>query len=245
MYYFARIFIEDCLDELLAEANLNNEKLLQRLYVIITQNKEPLKLFISFISILSKLFVIQINTHYTDQKQVELNMKLLEMIYIKLHIFFTKYSNFHVREKCNLDRDELFNIITNFSTQNKELKGHFLKFFVQFFIYVEINYILELEFSHRKRLYIIVFELLYDLISDADLLGDLKLTSEEFIKLLELLVILMKNFSNNYLEDGYLNYKMLSIIMKKLLINCELLCNSIQVCLIFLTSSFGLHLISK
>jgi hypothetical protein len=245
MYYFARIFIEDCLNEILTETGLNNEKLLQRLYIIIVQNNEPLKLFISFISILSKLFVIQENTQYDNLRQKEINLKLLETIYVKLNIFFLKYSNFHVKERCALDRDELFNIITNFSTQCRELKGHFLKFFIQFFIHVEVNYILELEFAHRKKLYIIVFELLYDLISNTELLGSLKSNLEEFVKLTELLIILLKNFSNNHIEDAYLTYKMLSIVMKKLQMNNDVLCNSLQLNLVFIVPCFTLLLISR
>jgi hypothetical protein len=245
MYYFARIFIEDCLNEILTETNLNNEKLLQRLYIIIVQNDEPLKLFISFISILAKLFVIQENTQFDNNKQKDMNLKLLETIYKKLNIFFVKYSNFHVKERCALDRDELFNIITNFSTQYKELKGHFLKFFIQFFIYVEVNYILELEFTHRKKLYIIVFELLYELITDTQLLGGLKQNMDEFIKLTELLIILLKNFSNNHIEDAYLIYKMLSIVMKKLQMNSETLCNSLQLNLVFMVPSFTILLIAR
>jgi hypothetical protein len=245
MYYFARIFIEDCLSEILTETNLNNEKLLQRLYIIITQNNEPLKLLISFVSILSKLFAIQNNSSFNTFKQKEINMKVLDMIYQKLFIFFVKYSNFHVKERGSLDQDELFNILTNFSTNFKELRGSYVKFFTQFFIYVEVNYILELEFTLRKKLYVIIYEILYDLVATVDLFNDIKVNIEEFLKLMELVILLVKSRSNSYIEDAYLNYKMLSIVMKKFNLNGELLCNSYQVNLVYMIPTFGLLLIAK
>jgi hypothetical protein len=245
MYYFARIFIEDCMIELTYDGKVDDNKLLERLYLIILQNQEPLKILITFISILSKLFVIQNNSNFDTHNQKELNIKLLKKIYQKMSIFLDRYSNFRVLERCTLDKDELFNIITNFSTNHHEIKPYYICFFIKCFMYLEVNYMLELEFSHRKKIYVTIFEIFLEFILNSNLFIDSNVNDEEFYHLLELLIIMMKSYSKHNLEDGYLIYKMIFMITRKAQLNSHLIIEASQPTMLFILSSLFIQLIAQ
>lgn len=276
MLYFARIFIEDTLNEVVTNLqkeqvinnqgmssiqnfqilqntqncnNVNNfnninpnihpifptpeendEKYLIRLQEILSHSAEPPKLIMSFLSNISKFFFNQNNLVLTSSEQININNLLLERIYKKLIIFLHKFSSqsgadaretfslnyMFYKEKLTLERDELFNIIQNFSTNNKELRQHYIMFFIKFFIFIEFNFKLELEFFHRKKIYVIICEMFYELINNFSTYENPHITIDEIIKLLELLIIVMKTYSKVNLEDGYLIYKMVAMIVKKI-----------------------------
>jgi len=215
MLYFARIFIEDTLSEILNSKD-NEEKFLMRLFEIIAGSNFPFKLMISLISNISKFFFNQISANYEQPNQVTLNIQLLDRIYTKLIIFLNKFSTYHAKEKSSLDRDEFFNIIQNFSTNVKMLRSNYILLFVKFFVFVEFNFKIDLEFVHRKKLYVTVFEMFYELIVNFDIYENSQMNLEEFIKLIELFIIIMKNYSKFKLEDGYLIYKIVAMVIKKI-----------------------------
>jgi hypothetical protein len=218
MQYFARIFMEDALAEVLDNAQDNEDRLLIRLYDILNQSIDPLKLLVSLISNISKFFYNQVNMKYESEEQVKINMKFLEKIYKKLNIFFTKFSNFHSkREKHALERDEVFSVLNNFSISIKLLRTNYIMLFIKFFSFVELNFKLDLEFTHRKKIYVMIFEMFFEIISTYSMYENNHLSNDEFLKLIELVLIVMKNYSKASLEDGYLIYKMTGIVIKKLL----------------------------
>jgi hypothetical protein len=266
MLYFARIFIEDTLNEVITNLqreqivinqglqnlqnsqnaqNLqnaqnaiihpilptpeeNDEKYLLRLQEILSQTAEPPKLIMSLLSNISKFFFNQNNLNLSSPEQININNLLLERIYKKLIIFLHKFSSqsssretfshnyMFYKEKSTLERDELFNIIQNFSTNNKVLRQHYIMFFIKFFIFIEFNFKLELEFFHRKKIYVIICEMFYELINNYSTYENPHITIDEMTKLIELLIIVMKTYSKVNLEDGYLIYKMVAMIVKKI-----------------------------
>lgn len=223
MLYFARIFFEDTLVEFLENCSNNSsekeEKLLLRLSEIISNSKEPLKLFVSLFTNLSKIFHLQINVHYPTEEQINFNYKFLDKFFRKLILFLTKYSNFHLHDKDLLDKDEVMSIINNFSNNKHELKYLYIQFYVKFLFFIEFNYKIELEFIHKKKIYVTIFEFFCEIILHYS--ENLEIYSEEYIKMIELLIILMKNHSKHNLEDGYLIYRMMGIILNKFSIGLE------------------------
>jgi hypothetical protein len=75
--YFARIFIEDCVSEIVKKSIENENLLLLRLYEIISKHTEPLKLYISFINNVGKLFNSLKEENYFLDEQRENHKRLL------------------------------------------------------------------------------------------------------------------------------------------------------------------------
>lgn len=219
MLYFARIFIEDTLNETVSGVHESDEHFLCRLHEILSQTSDPYKLIICLLSNISKFFYSQTASNMIQAYNIpEQNLIFLNKIYTKLIIFLNKFSHFHSKEKGTLDRDEFFNIINNFSTNFKNLRPNYVMFFIKFFIFVEYHFKLELEFLHRKKLYINIFEMFYEIIVNFHVYDNYQQNVDEFLKLLELLVIVMKTYSKFNLEDGYLIYKIISMVCKKIMI---------------------------
>jgi hypothetical protein len=216
MQYFARIFIEDTLSEVLCNIQISDEKFLVRLQEILEVNLNPCKLIINFISNISKLFLFGQNLELKYQNQNALNIELLDKMLKKLITFLSKFSNFHLKEKSILDRDEFFHIINNFSPRHQKLRLNYIMFFIKFFIFVEFNFKLELEFIHRKKIYLTITEIFYELIVNFNNYQNSFINIDEYCKLIEVLIIIIKTYSKNNYEDGYLIYKMLALIIKKL-----------------------------
>ena len=89
-------------------------------------------------------------------------------------------------------------------------------FFIKFFFFVEFNFKLELGFIHRKKLYVILFEMFYELIINLEVYENNNMCLDEFLKLIELLIVVIKTYSKLNLEDGYLIYKMMAMVVKKI-----------------------------
>jgi hypothetical protein len=144
-----------------------------------------------------------------------------------MNLLFTKYSFFRNYEKTILEKDEFMIIISNFSTVIPDLIPHYIIFFMKFFFSIESHFKIEIDFKNRKSLIILIFEMFYNLIF---ILDENKQDSgnysnddnwyEEFIKLVELFYIIMKNYSANHIEDSYLIYRNCGALIKKLSNNC-------------------------
>lgn len=220
MLYFAKIFMEDVLNDTLLSKNyhieVQEEKLLDRLCEILSQNAEPSKHFVSLITNISKIFNNQARIHY-DSHNEKINTEYLNKVLKKLTLFVNKFSNaVHKSNKTVLDRDEMFHIVQNLSVENDELRLNCIMFFIKFFIFVEYNFTTELDYTHRKRIYFIIFEMFYELIANFANYSSQNLAIEEFMKLIEVLIIMMKNYSKTHFEDAYLIYKLNGIVYKKI-----------------------------
>lgn len=152
MHYFARIFIEEIYYNIFSIGNYddsNVEKLLLRLIEVIKQNPDQTKLLISLLSHISKYFQIQSNFEYPDNFQKSTNLQFMEKIYLRVIDLINKFPN--LKEKQILDKDEVFNIINNFSIDDKLYRNSYVTFFTKFVLFIEFNFKLELEFNHRKN----------------------------------------------------------------------------------------------
>ena len=219
MQYFAKVFMEDVLNDTLNTKNYNievqEEKLIDRLCEILSQNSEPAKLFVSLLLNISKLFNNHAKINY-DNHNEKIKNQFLNRVLKKLILFVNKFSNIGNKIKYNLDRDELFQLIQNFSVENDELRMNCIIFFNNFFIFIEYNCTTDLEYIHRKKIYLTIFEMFYELITNFTNYNNPQLTIEEFMRLIEVLIIMMKNYSKTHFEDAYLIYKLNRIIFKKI-----------------------------
>jgi hypothetical protein len=122
-----------------------------------------------------------------------------------------------------LERDEVLIIVSNFSTTLSDLMPHYITFFVKFFFFIESHFKIEIDFKHRKNIMIVIFEMFFELIT---IINNFKSESgsgnyeknwyEEFIKLIELFYILLKNYSINIVEDAYFIYRSCGALLKKI-----------------------------
>lgn len=220
MQYFAKIFMEDVLNDTLHTKNYNfevqEEKLLDRLCDILNHNNEPSKLFVNLLANISKLFNVQAKIHF-DNSNEKINTDYLNKVLKKLILFMNKFSNSAGNKtKTSLDRDELFHIIQNFSLENDEIRLNCIMFFIKLFIFVEYNFVVELEYANRKKIYFLIFEVFYELIANFTNYNNPNITIEEFMKMIEVLIIMMKNYSKMKFEDAHLIYRLTGMVFKKI-----------------------------
>jgi len=90
-------------------------------------------------------------------------------------------------------------------------------FFIKFIIFSEYHFKLEFNLVHRKKLFVIIFEMFYELIVNCFSYENRQFTIDAFLMLLELIIIIVNKYSYSNVEDGYFIYKMTSIVCKKIL----------------------------
>ncbi len=241
LVYFARIFIEDTiLDVSLSNtiinisntnSNITNineiDNKINRLYEFILNTADPYKFVISLITNIGKFFKIQAENEIIPDDSKK---KLMNEIYKKIIYLLNKFprdKNFDIYDShqfnYNYDRalfdpDEIFMILFNFSTGVKALRQNYILFYIKFFIFVDMHFKIEFEFIHRKKLFLTIYEMFYELIINSRDYDDIYVTVDEFIKLMEMLLVIVKTYSKGNFEDAYLIYKMNSMVYKKILV---------------------------
>lgn len=136
---------------------------------------------------------------------------------------FTKYCLFSNYDKVTPEKGEVLTIISNFSSTIPELTPYYISFFIKFFFFIESYFKIEIDFKHRKSIIIIIFDMFYDLmiiINDNEIEVENTLIdknwNEQFVKLVELMYILLKNNSINNIDDAYLIYRNCGAFIKKI-----------------------------
>lgn len=225
MKYLARILFEDCICEILCgqtgQTDCDIEKFLTHVTDIIKLNQDPLRLCFSLLINASKLFSVQKNLNSTENDSIdidtstkELNSLLLLKVYKKLNSLVNRYFVFKAI-KGSLDKDDVFTILLNLMHDRKNHRLYYINLFISLLRFLQRNYHLDLEYKDRRRIYLMGFEMLYELVHNALCYKDNKSLLNTYCLLTGFIIEFVRLCSTTF-EDYYFIYKSLCAITLKL-----------------------------
>lgn len=191
------------------------EKIIFKLVEIILLNNDPIKLLYLFLSEVSILFNNHSETVIQDSNKIVNNIKYLESVLFRIIIIIEKFIKMKELEKSNIDLYRITSILNNFYLQFSEIKSTYLNFYIKL-IYLSITKTkLEMEFNVRKKFFSQFFEYIFDIVQNYKDYDKVIILPDDYMKLIEIIIIFLRNFSKSNVEDIYVVFKLTGIVIKK------------------------------
>ena len=193
-----------------------DERLLYKIVEIILLNNEPVKQLYLFLLEVSILYETHSQIIFQDSNKMINNVKYLENILLKIISMLEKFHKMKELEKSYVDIFKISMILNNFYIPFSEIKSTYLNFYSKL-IYLSVTKTkCEIDFRARKKFYSQIFEYIFDMIQNFKEYEKSINIPEEYIKLIEIILIFLKNYSKSNVEDIYIVFKLSGIVIKKI-----------------------------
>jgi hypothetical protein len=194
------------------------DKILFKLIEIIQLNNEPIKLFFLCLKEISILFELHSQNIIQDSSKISMNIFYLEVVLSKIIFILDKFIKKPNYEIYNIEFEKIISILNNFYLDFSEIKPIYLNFYLKFMYFCLINTKFKVEFKIKKKLISQFYSFIFDIIqnySKYEKNFNLNLP-QDFIKLIEIIIIFFKNFGKLSIEDIFIINKMTRIVIKKI-----------------------------
>ena len=193
-----------------------DEKIIYKLVEIILLNNEPIKLFYIFLTDISNLFASQSEIIFQDSNKMPNNIKYLENLLNKIIIIIEKFIRMKELEKCNIDLYKITTILNNFYLPFSEIKTTYLNFYIKLIYHSLTKTKFEVDLPIRKKFFSQFFEYIFDIVQNYKDYEKIINIPDDYIKLIEIVIIFLRNFSKSNIEDIYIVFKLSGIVIKKI-----------------------------
>jgi len=205
-------------DESQKVSNYENrdEKIIYKLVEIILLNNEPIKLLYIFLSEIGNLFASHSEILFQDSSKMTNNIKYLENILCKIIVIIDKFIKMRELEKCNIDLYKITSILNNFYLPFSEIRTTYLNFYIKLIFLSITKTHFDVDFAIRKKFFSQFFEYIFDIIQNYKDYEKLINIPDDYIKLIEIIIIFLRTFSKSRLEDIYIVFKLSGIVIRKI-----------------------------
>ncbi len=217
---------------------IKDEKIIFKLVEIILLNNEPIKLLYFFLTDISSLFASHSEILFQDSTKMSNNIRYLENLLSKIILIIEKFFRMKELEKCNIDLYKITSILNNLYLPFSELKTTYLNFYIKLIYLSIIKTKFEIEFPIRKKFFSQFFEYISDIVQNYKDYERLINIPEDYIKLIEIIIIFLKNFSKASIEDIYIVFKLSGIVIKKVYNQNMKNINFMQLMMIYILVAF-------
>jgi hypothetical protein len=196
--------------------NIKMDIMIIKLIEIIHLNNEPVKLFFLFLTEISNLFELHSQYITQDSSRISINVLYLDRVLSKIILVIEKFLKTKEYEICNIELEKIITILNNFYIDFSEIKITYLDFYIKFIYLCLTKTKFEVEFKIRKKLITQFFGYLFDIIQNYPKYEKVLNLPEDFIKLIEIIIIFLKNFGKASIEDIFIVFKMTGVVIKKI-----------------------------
>lgn len=193
-----------------------DEKIIYKLVEIILLNNEPIKLFYFFLTDISNLFANQSESLLKDSNKMPNIINYLEYLLNKIILLIEKFIRMKELEKCYIDLHKITSILINFYLPFSEIKTTYLNFYVKLIFLSLTKTKFDVDFPIRKKFFSQFFEYVFDIVQNFKDYEKMINVPEDYIKLIEIIIIFLRNFSKSCIEDIYIVFKLSGIVIKKI-----------------------------
>lgn len=193
-----------------------DEKIIYKLVEIILLNNEPIRLFYIFLTDISNLFASQSEIIFQDSNKMPNNIKYLENLLSNIILIIEKFIRMKELEKCNIDLYKITSILNNFYLPFSEIKTTYLNFYIKLIFISLTKTKFEVDLPIRKKFFSQFFEYIFDIVQNFKDYERIINIPDDYIKLIEIIIIFLRNFSKSSIEDIYIVFKLSGIVIKKI-----------------------------
>lgn len=193
-----------------------DEKIIYKLVEIILLNNEPIKLLYTFLTNISNLFASQSEIIFQDSNRMPNNMRYLENLLNKVILIIEKFIKMKELEKQNTDLYKITSILNNFYLPFSEIKTTYLNFYIKLIFLSLTKTKFEVDFMLRKKFFTQFFEYIFDIVNNYKEYEKIINIPDDYIKLIEIIIIFLRNFSKSNIEDIYIVFKLNGLVIKKI-----------------------------
>jgi len=215
-----------------------DDKIIYKLVEIILLNNEPIKLFYNFLTDISNLFAGQGEVVIEDYCKMSNKIKYLESLLSKIILIIEKFIKMKELDKCNIDVHKITTILNNFYLPFSEIKITYLNFYIKLIFLSLTKTKFDVDFQIRKKFFSQFFEYISDIVQNFKDYEKIINITEDYIKLIEIIIIFLRNFSKSCIEDIYIVFKLSGIVIKKIYNQNNKNINFMQLMMIYVLVAF-------